>query len=64
MLVVERTDRLKMNKARIVAQIARLQKEQCGLSYYIERLMKDLEIAEQEKKENEHLIEYYRGEIR
>jgi len=64
MLVVERTDRLKLNKARIVAQIARLQKEQCGLSYYIERLMKDLEIAKKEKKENEHLIEYYRGEIR
>ena len=64
MLVVERTDRLKMNKARIVAQIARLQKEQCGLSYYIERLMKDLEIAEQEQRENTHLIEYYRGEIK
>jgi len=64
MLVVERTDRLKMNKARIVAQIARLQKEQCGLSYYIERLMKDLEIAKKEQRENEHLIEYYRGEIR
>ena len=51
-----------MNKARIVAEIAKLQKEQCGLSYYIERLSQEIDTARQEKKENDHLLDYYKGE--
>ena len=53
-----------MNKARIVSEIARLQKEQCGLSYYIERLSQEIDSARQEQKENNHLLEFYKGEIK
>ena len=53
-----------MNKARILAEIARLQKEQCGLSYYIERLSQEIDSAKLEHKENEHILEFYKGEIR
>ena len=53
-----------MNKARILAQIAKLQKEQCGLSYYIERNKADIIKLEKEYKDNQNLLDYYKGEIK
>ena len=53
-----------MNKARILAQIAKLQKEQCGLSYYIERNKADIIKLEKEYRDNQNLLDYYKGEIK
>ena len=53
-----------MNKARIIAEIARLQKEQCGLSYYIERLSQEIDSAKQDYKENEHILKFYKEEVK